>query len=274
MAVRYEGQIPRVNQTVAPPPGPVRGAAPPPIQEPAPAAPAAPVRTNFSWGVQGKGVEGVDWGNTASWDDAKWRAFEGTGGQGWGAGGAAAPAAPAAGPAAPAAPAGPAGPITTAQGVTGTTATVGGGAAQGAPTTVAESFQQALINRMNPGAAGAGSASISPAIQANKLAEQRGFERNRNLLAERAAATGTNNSGGFESQLLGLAQDRAQREGQFEGDAVQREQERLDRNQGSALGMAGSMLTGQQGFGLQESLANLDAQLRREGIGAQTALGN
>src|SRR5688500_415212 len=99
MAVRYEGQIPRVNQTVAagspagpgaappigpmrevPAGGPVRGAAPPPIQEPAPAAPAAPVRTNFSWGVQGKGVEGVDWGNTASWDDAKWRAFEGTGG--------------------------------------------------------------------------------------------------------------------------------------------------------------------------------------------------
>lgn len=164
-------------------------------------------------------------------------------------------------------------PITTAQQVTGTQANVGQTAAQGAPTTVAQSFQQGLVNRLNPQAASAGSASISPAIQANRLSEDRSMAANRNLLAERAAANGTSNSGGFESQLLGLAQDRAGREGQFAGNAVMQEQDRLDRNQNSALGLAGSMLSGQQNLGQQMELANLDAALRREGLGAQTSLG-
>jgi hypothetical protein len=183
--------------------------------------------------------------------------------------GAAAPPPPPPG----AAPGGAPAPITTAQGVTGTQATVGATAAQGAPTTVAQSFQQSLINRLNPQQASADSASINPAIQANRLSEQRGFDRNRNLLAERAAATGTNNSGGFESQLLGLAQDRAGRESAFAGDAVRQEQDRLDRNQNSALGLSGSMLTGQQGLSQQMDLANLDATLRRQGMDLQGDLG-
>jgi hypothetical protein len=183
--------------------------------------------------------------------------------------GAAAPPPPPPG----AAPGGAPAPITTAQGVTGTQATVGATAAQGAPTTVAQSFQQSLINRLNPQQASADSASINPAIQANRLSEQRGFDRNRNLLAERAAATGTNNSGGFESQLLGLAQDRAGRESAFAGDAVRQEQDRLDRNQNSAMGLSGSMLTGQQGLSQQMDLANLDATLRRAGMDLQGDLG-
>jgi hypothetical protein len=165
-------------------------------------------------------------------------------------------------------------PITTAKQVTGTQAAVGDSTPQGVPTTVAQSFQQALVNRMNPAPVNPQSGNIAPSIQANNLAEQRGFDRNRNMLAERAAQTGTNNSGGFEAQLLGLAQDRSQREGQFAGNAVLAEQDRLDRNQNSALGLSGSMLSGQQGLGQQMELANLDATLRREGLGAQTSLGN
>ena len=166
------------------------------------------------------------------------------------------------------------GPITNAQQVTNTTANVGQTTAQGAPTTVAQSFQQALVNRLNPQPINAQNSQIAPAIEANKLAEQRGFERNRNLLAERAAANGTSGSGGFETGLLGLAQDRAAREGQFEGNAVMNlgNQQRQDLT--SALALGGNLLGDQQRMDLQRQLAELDAQLRREGLGAQTSLGN
>lgn len=168
----------------------------------------------------------------------------------------------------------PAAPITTQQQVGGTSAAVGQTTAQGAPTTVAQSFQQALVNRLNPTPISSSSPEVAPAIQANQLAEQRGFERNRNLVAERAAAQGTDMSGGFETTLRGLAQDRAQREGQFAGNAVM--QGNLERgvNDRNALGMAGSLLSGNAGLQQQTDLANLDATLRREGLAQQGQLGN
>jgi hypothetical protein len=170
--------------------------------------------------------------------------------------------------------AGPSGPITTQQQIGDTTATNGGAIAQGAPTTVAQSFQQALINRLNPTPVNASSASIAPAIQANQLAEQRGMERSRNLLAERSAADGTSNSGGFDAQLLGLMQNRAQREGQFAGNAVQQGQALQDADTRAFAGMAGSLLSGNANLGQQMNLANLDAELRRAGLAQQGQLGN
>jgi hypothetical protein len=177
-----------------------------------------------------------------------------------------------AGAAAPAATA-PSGPITTQGQVAGTTAKVGQTAAPGQATTVAQSFQQALVNRLNPQAVSAQSASVAPAIAANKLTEQRGLESNQNALAERAAATGTNMSGGFESQLLGLKQDSAGRHANFVGNAVQRANELENQNMTSSLGMVGSLLGGQASLAQQQQLADLDAQLRREGLAQQGELG-
>jgi hypothetical protein len=181
--------------------------------------------------------------------------------------------APSATNAAPA-PTGPPPPITTQQQVGSTTATNGGQIAAGAPTTVAQSFQQALVNKLNPAPLTTSSPEVAPAIQANQLAEQRGFENNRNLLAERAAANGTNNSGGFESQLLGLAQDRAQREGQFAGNAMMQANQEKGVNDRSALASAAGLLGGNANLGQQQSLAELDATLRREGLAQQGALGS
>lgn len=177
--------------------------------------------------------------------------------------------APIAGAASPGAPA----PIHTAQDVTKSTATVGATAAQGAPTTVAQSFQQALVNRLNPTPVSASSASVAPAIEANKLAEQRGTERQRALIAERNAASGINNSGGADSRFLGLEQDRSAREGQFAGNAVQRANELQSRDASGALGIVGSLLSGNASLAQQQQLAELDAQLRREGYGLQGELG-
>jgi hypothetical protein len=179
-----------------------------------------------------------------------------------------APAAPAAGGS------GTAAPITTQQQVGNTTANVGQTAQQGQPTTIAQSFQQALVNKLNPQPLTANAPEVAPAIQANQLAEQRGFDRNRNMLAERAAANGTNNSGGFETGLLGLAQDRSQREGQFAGNALMQAQQERGVNDRAALASAAGLLGGNANLSQQQSLAELDASLRREGLAQQGALGS
>jgi hypothetical protein len=166
------------------------------------------------------------------------------------------------------------GPITTQQQVGSTTAPVGGSINQGAPATVAQSFQQALVNRLNPQSISAQSPEVAGAIQANNLSEQRAFSRDRNMLAERAAAQGFNNGGGFETGLSGLAQNRAQREGQFAGSAIQQAQRDQDMNTRSAMAQAAGLLSGNANLSQQQQLAELDAALRREGLGAQTALGN
>jgi hypothetical protein len=164
-------------------------------------------------------------------------------------------------------------PITSQQQVGSTTAPVGGSIAQGAPTTVAQSFQQALVNRLNPQAISTSSPEVSGAIQANKLSEQRNLERNRGLLAERSAASGQGGSGNFESQLLGLSQDRAAREGQFAGNAVMQGQLNQDLNTRAAMQQAQGLLGGNASLEMQQKLADLDAQIRREGIAQQGALG-
>ena len=71
-------------------------------------------------------------------------------------------------------------PITTQQQVLNTPTTAGATTTQ--PTTVAQSFQQSLVNLLNPSIASpvdANNPAIAPAIQANQLAGQRGLEQQR-----------------------------------------------------------------------------------------------
>lgn len=144
---------------------------------------------------------------------------------------------------------------------------------QAPPTTVTGAFQQALMNRLNQGPADASNPAISGAINANRVAEQRGEERQRRQLAAMAAAQGYDNSGAFDSQRLGLAQNRAEREADFAGNAVRDLARQQSQEIMSALALGGGMLSDQDRLALQERLANLDAQLRREGLSAQTSLG-
>jgi hypothetical protein len=169
---------------------------------------------------------------------------------------------------------GAAAPITTAGQVTGTTANVGATAAQGAPTTVAQSYQQALVNRLNPTPVGTSSPEVAPAIEANKLAEQRGMERNRAMLAERAAANGQNLSGGFETNLMGLAQDRAGREGQFNGAAVQHANDLQNENMTNATSQIGNLLTGNANRDQNASQFGQDLNLRQQALDQSGQLGN
>jgi hypothetical protein len=167
----------------------------------------------------------------------------------------------------------PTGPQNAQQALTGTPSQ--------APTTVAGAFQTALMNKLGSGPVDRNNPELAPALAANRLAEQRAMERNRGLLAERASAQGLDASGGFETGLLGLAQERAGREGQFEGQAVADLARRQSQEIMQALGLTGGLL-GQQdqlGFGreelaLRDKLAQLQAQLSREGLSQQGQLGN
>jgi hypothetical protein len=138
---------------------------------------------------------------------------------------------------------------------------------------VAGAFQQALLNRLAPEQASAQSAELQPALKANRLAEQRGMERDRAMLAERAAANGTSNSGGFETGLAGLAQARSGREGQYEADAVTGLDDKNRQSQQIMAQLAGGMLSQTDAQALQRYIADQGNQTSRMGIESQTALG-
>lgn len=143
----------------------------------------------------------------------------------------------------------------------------------GQPATVAGSFQQALLNRLAGPRMSAASPELQPAIQANDLQEHRGVERQRAMLAERNAAQGLNNSGGNESMLRGIVADSAARRGQFAGNAVMDANRIKEQQITSLLGLSGGMLSDIDQQQLQRYGIDLDAQLRREGLGASTNLG-
>lgn len=174
------------------------------------------------------------------------------------------------------APAGPQGPTLpqNAQQAYTQTATVGNTPGQGTQTNVAAAFQQAMVNKLAPAPVNAQNPAVKGSIDANRLAEQRGFERNRNMLAERAQAGGFSDSGALDSLLLGLGQERAGREAAFEGQALGDLQRSQDQDVMRALALAGGGLGQLQGFDLQRALGDLDATLRREGLGVQRQLGN
>jgi hypothetical protein len=187
-----------------------------------------------------------------------------------------APAAPAATPGAPPA-AAPAAPQNTQQVLTGTPEA-------GPPTTAAGAFQQAMLSKLNPGQVTADSASVAPQIQANQLAQQRGSERQRAQNAERNAAQGTNMSGGATTEQIGLEQDRAAQEGQFNANAIAGQSDKDQQAQMLMSQLAGGMLTSQGGqdvskYGIDTGAAtskygiDQGAATSKYGVDANTALG-
>lgn len=161
---------------------------------------------------------------------------------------------------------------TAQQAVTGNT-TVGGYHQQGSSTNVASAFQQALINKLAPPPVNAANPGIVQALKSNQYAQQRGVERGRKLAAEQAAAGGYDGSGAFQSQLFGLEQARAAQEGAFEGGMIRDLQKQQDQQLMQALALGGGQLIDQDRLAMQRYGMDLDAQLRREGLGTQRELG-
>lgn len=109
---------------------------------------------------------------------------------------------------------------------------------------------------------------ISGQIGAFRSAQQRGLERSRAALAERAAARGTLPAGGFDAAVGGLEADRGFNEAQYESGLLAQEGQTRRQELLQAMQLAQVMGDNEAQRQLQERLATLDLSLReRLGLG-------
>jgi hypothetical protein len=104
-------------------------------------------------------------------------------------------------------------------------------------------------------------------------AQQRGLEQTRAAMAERAAATGTLGSGGFNADVQGAYQDMGN---QIAGQNASLLGQRLDQQRQeiqNALQMGGQYLSDQQKNALSLKLAQINDATQRMGLGVQERLG-
>lgn len=99
-----------------------------------------------------------------------------------------------------------------------------------------------------------------PALASERLTSQRNFENQRALLAERAGVEGTGNSGGFDSQLLGLGADRGAADLAAVGQQGQTKQQQIM----DALRLASQNQSGNNQLGL--SYAQLETLLNSQAL--------
>lgn len=100
-------------------------------------------------------------------------------------------------------------------------------------------------------------------IAARHLQSQRGAERERQVVAERMAALGLRDSGAFNTKVLGLEQDRSERDSAAVAEILGRELESKRAEVMQLLNLAASMGDTEAARTLQTRLAAIDAQLRQ-----------
>ena len=114
---------------------------------------------------------------------------------------------------------------------------------------------------------------IKSQTDAFNLAQQREAERTRAAMAQRAAVSGTNYSGGFDAGVNRTLQHQGQNEQAFLAQLMQQELNSQRQRASQALGFGTGLLSQEQQQALQERLANLNSQLQTTGYGLQQQLG-
>lgn len=160
----------------------------------------------------------------------------------------------------------------TGPGATGTA--IGGAGAQAPPQTVQGAFQKALLSKLgsDPNNVSTSSPELRGAVDANRLAQQRSSERQRQAARERQVAQGIT-GGGAETEMTGIEQNRGAQEAAFEGNLVAKAASDRRNELTQYMAMAGNQLSQQEQLAAQKELAHLDAEIRRAGIAQQGALG-
>lgn len=144
----------------------------------------------------------------------------------------------------------------------------------GPPQTVNDAFRQSLMSQLTAPVGQVNQAELQPQMNAYRTAQQRSQARAQNTLAETAAREGTNTSGGFLSDTLGLEQARGESEGAFEATLIaQQFQQQYARLQ-QAMQLAQQYGTAQDQLAVQQKLAELQAAIQREGLSVQSMLGS
>lgn len=104
---------------------------------------------------------------------------------------------------------------------------------------------------------------LAPAYRAYQGAQQRAYETNRAALAERAAATGDLESGGFDLGVRQLGEQRAQDTAGFGAGLLQQESNARRQALLSGLGLAGNLLSDEERLALTRELGLSDLDLRQ-----------
>jgi hypothetical protein len=174
------------------------------------------------------------------------------------------------------------------QGLTGGSSAVSGGGNGGAaptPPSVStpidpavtaynQSIRNALLSAINSPGVTMDDPDIAPAIQANRVSNQRMLEQQREAIAERLNAQGMSGSGAMDQQMAQAFQQTGEREGTFAGNAVL--QQALARRQQlvALLGTGANVLTADEARQAQLKIADLDAYLRQQSITNQNQQSN
>lgn len=143
--------------------------------------------------------------------------------------------------------------------------------ASGVDPTMDAAMREAIMKLLTPEEVNPETLRNSPQFQAVQLAGQRAEERQRAQNAERASLEGWNDSGGWESDILGLQQARGEFEAGELGNLASEEvaARRQEITQGIQFAMANNQFALAQS--LQRELAALDAQIKREGLSQQNS---
>lgn len=146
----------------------------------------------------------------------------------------------------------------------------------GAPNPAQQAAQDALL-RLLTGAQQAvtlNDPDLQPVSDAYRMTRQRGYERERNALAERGAATGAGpRAGGFNAQAIGALQGANRDTSLFNANLVQDKIEAQRQQLVQGIQMATEMGNAQAARDLQTRLALLNATMQQQQIDLQRSLG-
>jgi hypothetical protein len=133
---------------------------------------------------------------------------------------------------------------------------------------ITQALHDAIVSMLKPGEMG--DMADDPRAAAFRVAQKRSYDRARAQAAESAAQSGMTGTGGFEGAMRGLEQSRGESEAAYEAGLVGEELNARRTQLTQALGLAQSMGDRDAQIQLQRELAQLNAQVQREGYGVTT----
>ncbi len=139
-----------------------------------------------------------------------------------------------------------------------------------------QSALQARIQQMlqtNTGDVNTGSQEYQSQLGSFKRGQGSALERAKNAAAERAAGSGTLSSGGFDASQQALDMQAAGQAGDFEAGLASQQIQRQRDDVAQALQLAQQNGLSGEARQLQERLANLDSNLRQQGMNLSGELG-
>jgi hypothetical protein len=138
------------------------------------------------------------------------------------------------------------------------------------PGNITDAYNQAMLDQLtksrNPSLSDPG---LKAQSDAYSVGQQRARDQARASIAERFAANGIADSGAMDQGVAGLYQQQGENQGTFNANLVGNELQNQRAELLNYMQLAGSRLTAQEAQALQLKIADIDAQLRSQGLGLE-----